>query len=311
MPLYIAKYIQDTQHLSTEEHGAYLLILMHAWTNGGKLPADPERLRVIAKMDSKPWRRSWSTLSEFLPLHGDCRRNKRIDQELHKARAMVEQRSEAGRASAEKRWGKRDNGEDNDEDNAPIGKRNEPITESLRKNAPLHKSTITALPGTTTKSSATANSSVTKTAGEMANQLRRLGVEVTSKNTTLRQWIADGFTIALLVEAVTVARGRRGKATGKIAANYIDTIVRDPGQKPINGARLHSASEWWETVGGIKDKGKELQIFYDPDPQYSEAENLTIFKATVFVAAGDGPWIDSRDSTMRRIMDQIRHGMAA
>lgn len=103
MPLYIADYLADTTHLSTEEHGAYLLLLMHAWTNDGCLPTDDDRLRRITRMDAKAWKLSGNELKSFFFEQDGQLRHQRIDSELIKARGNVEQRSAAGKASAEKR----------------------------------------------------------------------------------------------------------------------------------------------------------------------------------------------------------------
>lgn len=115
MPMYVGDYLKDTQHLSTAEHGAYILLIIHAWTREGALPADTERLRRITGMDQKDWKRSWPVLREFFQEDGDGYRHSRIDRELANARRMVEQRSAAGKASAEARRRQRSLNDDGNE----------------------------------------------------------------------------------------------------------------------------------------------------------------------------------------------------
>jgi len=147
MPVYVADYLADTQHLTTAEHGAYLLLLLHAWRSGGKLPVDTERLRTITKMQPAAWRASWPTLKAFFDNSGSAFTQKRLSKELGKAANMNVQRSEAGKASAAARWGnKGDNGNGNENGNA---KGNETvtgvITNAPRKNTPSQSSLQTSL----------------------------------------------------------------------------------------------------------------------------------------------------------------------
>ena len=111
MPLYIGEYLRDTGHLTTAEHGAYMLLLMQAWARGGELPADDEQLRRLTRMEAKDWRRSKATLMAFFRLDGGVWRHKRIDHELARSRENIAQRSAAGKASAEARKRQRDSNE--------------------------------------------------------------------------------------------------------------------------------------------------------------------------------------------------------
>lgn len=64
MPIYIGDYLADTQHLSAEQSGAYLHLLMHSW-KVGPLPGDTEVLRRIARIDKDAWSIAWAVLTEF------------------------------------------------------------------------------------------------------------------------------------------------------------------------------------------------------------------------------------------------------
>lgn len=100
MPLYVADYLADAAHLTTEEHGAYLLLIMNYWQRGKPLPADPERLARIARLSNERWTDVERTLNEFFEVDGDVWRHKRIDAELDKVRDKSEKAKQAGIASA-------------------------------------------------------------------------------------------------------------------------------------------------------------------------------------------------------------------
>ena len=104
MPLYVADYLNDTAHLTTAEHGAYLLLLMHYWTHGG-LPADEDSIRKITKLPVLQWKRSGKIVLKFFSRQSDSWHNKRADLELTKAiekskvNSANAQRSHNGRKS--------------------------------------------------------------------------------------------------------------------------------------------------------------------------------------------------------------------
>lgn len=105
MPWYIADYLADTTHLSAAEHGAYLLMLAHAWMNNGALPLEDERLCRLTRMSAVEWELSKGVLMRFWTAEDDGYVQKRLRSELLKAKNMQDQRVKAGLASANVRWG--------------------------------------------------------------------------------------------------------------------------------------------------------------------------------------------------------------
>lgn len=97
MPLYITDYLGDTLHLTTEQHGAYILLIMACWKRGGSLPNDDAQLAGIAKMTPAVWRKSASILRAFFQSDGIQLYHKRVLRETEKAERLTETRRENGR----------------------------------------------------------------------------------------------------------------------------------------------------------------------------------------------------------------------
>lgn len=111
LPLYVGDYHRDTAHLSTEEHGAYLLILMAMWSAGGRLPNDDSQLARIAGFSAFRFRKFKNLLMGFCEIRDGFLTNKRITSELGKVRRISDMRSEAGRKGAAGKHGNCQNGD--------------------------------------------------------------------------------------------------------------------------------------------------------------------------------------------------------
>ena len=92
MPLYVGDYLGDTGHLTTTQHGAYLLLMMHYWRKG-ELPDDDRQLAKITKLPLKTWRDYRPTLQDFFH---EGWKHKRIDAELARMMRVSEKRAVAG-----------------------------------------------------------------------------------------------------------------------------------------------------------------------------------------------------------------------
>jgi uncharacterized protein YdaU (DUF1376 family) len=92
MPLYVGDYLADTGHLTTTQHGAYLLLLMHYWRKR-ELPDDDKQLAAIAKLPLRIWLDSKETIQAFFHMGWS---HKRLDAEIEKRTKVANARAIAG-----------------------------------------------------------------------------------------------------------------------------------------------------------------------------------------------------------------------
>jgi len=102
MQLYVSEYMADTRHLDTEEHGAYLLLMMNYFETGK--PILKSRAQAIAGMKGNDrWTTVEKSLNDMFIDTGDRWEHSRIEADLEVLREAQEQRANAGKASAEAR----------------------------------------------------------------------------------------------------------------------------------------------------------------------------------------------------------------
>ena len=94
MPIYIGDYLRDTVELNAEEHGAYLLLLMHYWQKSGEIGCDIARLSRVAHASEEASR---FILETYFTLEGENYKNKRADEEIGAAESRRVASSENGK----------------------------------------------------------------------------------------------------------------------------------------------------------------------------------------------------------------------
>lgn len=106
MPLWTGDYLKKTRHLTTLEHGAYLLLIMECWERpSGSIPDNTELLARLAGVSIKQWKVISPIVMEFFTLN---KRKKEYTQErVTEERAKVALKRLLAQQSIAKRWNKK------------------------------------------------------------------------------------------------------------------------------------------------------------------------------------------------------------
>jgi uncharacterized protein YdaU (DUF1376 family) len=102
-PLVVGDYLKDTSRLTTEQHGAYLLLLMDYWVKGPP-PDSDVALSSITGLELRRWRLTRPTLIAYFRVVEGVWRHKRVDEEIdrwtERKRRFTERARSGGHAKA-------------------------------------------------------------------------------------------------------------------------------------------------------------------------------------------------------------------
>jgi uncharacterized protein YdaU (DUF1376 family) len=107
MPVFIGDYLADTMHLTTEQHGAYLLLLFHMWRRGS-LRDDDATLAKISGLGESDWKTQRPVLAEFFKIHDGLWQHGRVEKERARVGATKQSMSKKAKSAASSRWSKSD-----------------------------------------------------------------------------------------------------------------------------------------------------------------------------------------------------------
>lgn len=101
-PLHIEAYTGDTMHLTTEEHGAYLLMMLAYYRTQRPLPASDRSLAALTKLPLDRWLEAKPALARFFSERNGVWVHDRIEAEIVEAKRKHEEsiaRAKAGAAA--------------------------------------------------------------------------------------------------------------------------------------------------------------------------------------------------------------------
>lgn len=256
MPLYIADYLADTTRLNTEQHGAYLLLIMDYWRNGAP-PDDDSTLANITKLQLSSWKKNKPILQKLFVVSEGEWHHKRIDEELIIAANNAEKYAKRAKNAAEKRWGK--DSSSNATSNATSTTKAMPEDMLLDATSP---SPSPNKPNSLTHSVEDLPIVEPSMAASVCMEIKKLGyIDINPSHPRLQAMLQAGATLAEFVNAAKLAKQSQkkfvyllGTVEGMRKQAEADSVTQG------NFAEQAAAKAWRKTDAGIMEKAKELKI---------------------------------------------------
>jgi uncharacterized protein YdaU (DUF1376 family) len=286
LPMYVGDYLKKTRHLTTEQHGAYLLILFDLWEHGGSIPFDHNLLARVANITPKRWGRIWDALEGYFTVSDGKLSHERLNQEIQKCLQISQKRKHAGKLGGEARSLKSQGGEQAfakqmvkqtdsmSESYSDIEEKEEPKGSSKKK---VSSTRGTRLPETWTLPTEWADEAYQYrtpngeylTAEEISHEAAKFrdywiaqpGTKGTKLNwkSTWSNWIRNGAPG--IIRARHAARGGRGGGGGQhekptLAAEFL----RRAREREIRNPLSNGPDDWFDDVEGRGGGGEVVPL---------------------------------------------------
>lgn len=283
MPLYVADYLADTGRLTTEQHGAYFLLIIDYWRTG-PLPDENAVLSRITGLSAAAWRKMRPIIEAFFQIRDGHWHHKRIDQEMEAAKKNANRRSEQASKAAAGRWNRDAGG--NAARNAPsnAGSNARGIkNEDAESNAGGHPG---AIPSPSPSPSSTQSNTNTESyqaparpksgddAGLVYSRVEALlNAPKPLGMIEIRAWLRDGIPSDVIVDAIISVIEKKRQAEPDFIPNtmkYFDNAVRrEFANRPPSLAKTEAADspderrKLLETYASIVKKGRRIPDITD------------------------------------------------
>lgn len=252
MPLYLGELLADTAHLTTEQFGAYMLLLIGAWRRKGYLPHQSEQLRALTRLSDVAWDRAWPILHDLFEFPPP-------DAEGRHVAALTQKRLLAEYEDAVERYGKRvassaaavaakaarhaERGSPDEPNDVPNGIPDDHPNKQHNHNHNHNVGIPSGIPpvdagggsfepdtGADLGALVDAARMQLQGAGAAAVALRKIGVNVTSQNPDLLAALTAGVTVDHLLE---LAGLHAGKPIRYLTAAAMRELAERPSGQPV------------------------------------------------------------------------------
>jgi uncharacterized protein YdaU (DUF1376 family) len=96
IPFFVGDYLRKTPHLTTEQHGAYLLMIFAMFSGDGTLPNDDKKLARITRLSNSRWASNKGDLLSFFQIDGDILTHEKVTEVSKKYEEKVARLAQNG-----------------------------------------------------------------------------------------------------------------------------------------------------------------------------------------------------------------------